>query len=175
MVGWDHSVCVMRCRESKRRRAASEFGMRSWWPERSGPGASSCLSFTASIFCRLAVVCCSTYSSLAAITPSHHTLLPIYSHGFPTIKPSPQTAPSNSSCNRHGAPPVKQRRIPSFPQQQIPNQRVCCDHQFTDRCSERESPTRPRSSPLRLDPQASPGSASACPAPSTAHSTPIGS
>ena len=97
--------------------------MRSWWPERSE--ASSCLSFTASIFCRLAVVCCSTYSSPAAITPSHHTLLPIYSHGFPTIKPSPQTAPSNSSCNHHGAPPVKQRRIPSFPQQQIPNQRVC--------------------------------------------------
>jgi hypothetical protein len=30
--------------------------------------------------------------------------------------------------------------------------RVCCDHQLTDRC---ESPTRPRSSPLRLDPQAS--------------------
>jgi hypothetical protein len=33
------------------------------------------------------------------------------------------------------------------------------DHQCTDRCSERESPTRPRSSPLRLDPHASPDGA----------------
>jgi hypothetical protein len=40
------------------------------------------------------------------------------------------------------------------------NQRVCCDHQFTDLCSVRESPTRPRSSLLRLDPQASPDGAS---------------
>ena len=34
------------------------------------------------------------------------------------------------------------------------------DHQFTDRCSERESPTRPRSSPLGLDVQAWPDDAS---------------
>jgi hypothetical protein len=39
------------------------------------------------IFCRLAVVCCSTYSSPAAITPSHHSLLPIHSRGFPSSSP----------------------------------------------------------------------------------------
>jgi hypothetical protein len=55
---------------------------------------------------------------------------------------------------------VKQRRIPSFSQQQLPKQWACCDHQFTDHCSKRESPTHPRSSPLRLDPQASPDGAS---------------
>ena len=48
------------------------------------------------------------------------------------------------------------RRITSISQQHFHNQRVCCDHQFTDRCNERENPTRPRSSPLRLDTQASP-------------------
>ena len=41
------------------------------------------------------------------------------------------------------------------PLQQHPhNQRVCRDHQLTDHCSERESPSCLRSSPLRLDPQA---------------------
>jgi hypothetical protein len=48
------------------------------------------------------------------------------------------------------------RRITSISQQHFHNQRVCCEHQFTDRCNERESPTHPRSSPLRLGPQASP-------------------
>ncbi|KAI0270893.1 hypothetical protein BGY98DRAFT_1189849 [Russula aff. rugulosa BPL654] len=68
----------------------------------------------------------------------------------------------------------KKRGIISISQQQPShhhNQRVCCDHQFTDRCSVRESPTRPRSSPLRLDPQASPDGASRLPLPlaHTAH------
>jgi hypothetical protein len=58
------------------------------------------------------------------------------------------------------------RRITSISQQHFHNQRVCCDHQFTDRCNERESPTHPRSSPLRLDPQASPTALRAGPAPS---------
>jgi hypothetical protein len=36
----------------------------------------------------------------------------------------------------------------SILQQQLHNQQVCCDHQFTDCCSECESHTHPRSSPL---------------------------
>ncbi|KAI0269622.1 hypothetical protein BGY98DRAFT_287360 [Russula aff. rugulosa BPL654] len=51
---------------------------------------------------------------------------------------------------------LRKRRITSILQQHFHSQRVCCDHQLTDRCSEHESLTRPRSSPLRLDPQASP-------------------
>jgi hypothetical protein len=45
-----------------RRRVASEFGVRSWWPGRSDVPFR--LSSTASIFCRLAAVYHSTYSTL---------------------------------------------------------------------------------------------------------------
>ncbi|KAI0271756.1 hypothetical protein BGY98DRAFT_201201 [Russula aff. rugulosa BPL654] len=52
------------------------------------------------------------------------------------------------------------RRITSISQQHFHNQRVCCDHQFTDRCSKRESPTAhqltspagPRPTALRAGP-----------------------
>ena len=68
---------------------------------------------------------------------------------------------------------LRKRRITSISQHHFHNQRVCCDQQFTDRCSERESPTRPRSSPLRLDPQASPDGAPRRPLhPATSLSTP---
>ena len=43
------------------------------------------------------------------------------------------------------------------------NKPTLCDRQSTDRCSVRESPTHPRGSPLRLDPQASPVGASRLP------------
>ncbi|KAI0268054.1 hypothetical protein BGY98DRAFT_354258 [Russula aff. rugulosa BPL654] len=76
-------------------------------------------------------------------------------------------------CTSHFRRPVAALRtysdlplITSISQQHFHNQRVCCDHQFTDRCSERESPTRPRSSPLWLDPQASPTALRPGPAPS---------
>jgi hypothetical protein len=65
---------------------------------------------------------------------------------------------------------LHKRRITSISQQHFHNQWVCCDHQFTDRCSERESPTRPRSSPLRLDPQASPAALRAGPCIQQPHS-----
>src|SRR6266705_921449 len=79
--------------ESKRRRVASEFGTRSWWPERSE--ASSCLSFTTSIFCRPAVVCCSTYSSPAA----NYTLPPHLSANIQSRIPHNQTKPTNSAIH----------------------------------------------------------------------------
>jgi hypothetical protein len=81
--------------------------------------------------------------------------LPPPSSGSSYILRSPSViTPSHHSLNTLSLI-LHKRRITSISQQHFHNQRVCCDHQFTDRCSERESPTRPRSSPLRLDPQAS--------------------
>jgi hypothetical protein len=55
-------LCTL-CRQvGKRRRVASEFGVRSWWPGRSEVPFRP--SSTASIFCRLAAVYHSTYSAL---------------------------------------------------------------------------------------------------------------
>ena len=66
---------------------------------------------------------------------------------------------------------MKGRRIPSCRAAKQPHtQRACYNHQSTGRCSVRESPTRPHSSPPRLDPQASPIGAAA-PAPNTIRST----
>ena len=83
-----------------------------------------CLSSTASILCHLAAVCRSMHTQLSFCnyTLPHHTLLPTHSHRFPTIKLSPQIVPSTPpNCNHHTMPPVKQRRIPSFSQQQLTN------------------------------------------------------
>jgi hypothetical protein len=81
-----------------------------------------------------------------------------------TFLPRKQTSPQSAPV------PNQPRHLQSSSEESSPsrssnhhNQRVCCDHQFTDRCSVRESPTRPRSSPLRLDPQASPDGASRLP------------
>ena len=96
----------------------------------------------------------------SVITPSHHTLLPIHCRRYFANKRNPQASLSTHLRHTtnynfiHRTPPTEQQRITSTSQQYFYNQRVCCDHQFTDRCSECESPTRPRSSPLRLVPQA---------------------
>ena len=71
------------------------------------------------------------------------------------VAPSAINTPVAVTFHHPDTPPAKQQRITSISQQQIHNHQVCCGHQFTDRCSERESRTRPRSSPLRLDTQAS--------------------
>jgi hypothetical protein len=65
---------------------------------------------------------------------------------------------------------LRKRRITTISQQHFHNQQVCCDHQFTDRCSERESSTRPCSSPLWLNPQASPTALRAGPCTQQPHS-----
>ena len=126
---------------SKRRRVASEFGVWSWWPE----GARRVLSVhpTSAAQQRLFV----------------HTQISLCNYTLPPL-PSANTL----SLILH------KRRITSISQQHFHNQRVCCDHQFTDRCSERESPTRSRSSPLRLDPQASPTALRAGPCTQQPHS-----
>jgi hypothetical protein len=114
----------------KRRRVASEFGMWSWWPE----GARRVLS-----------VLSLQPTSAAQQRLFVHTQISLCNY---TLPPLPSAITLSLILHK--------RRITSISQQHFHNQRVCCDHQFTDRCIERESPTRPRSSPLRLDPQASP-------------------
>jgi hypothetical protein len=126
------------------------------------PGRSSVHPFSASHF-RRPPSSGQSYilRSHTVITPSLHSLLPIQVVDS-LQKNKPQEAPTSYHRN-HISPPAKQRRITSTAQQQIHHQRACCDHQCTDCCSERESPTRPRSSPFRLDPQASPeGALRAC-------------
>jgi hypothetical protein len=143
LFGSDKHRSHQLCGWSKRRRVASEFEVWSWWPER------VIRPFTASLFRRPAQQRLFVH---AQISLCNYTLPPL---------PSANTL----SLILH------KRRITSISQQHFHNQRVCCDHQFTDRCSERESPIRPRSSPLRLDPQASPTALRAGPCTQQPHST----
>ena len=114
-------------------------------------------SFTASAASAAARCTYSTQISLC-----NYTLPPLASANTSLLILRKQTEPASSITNTpvtvtFATPPAKQHRI--ILQQQFYKQRVCCDHKFADHCSVRDSPTRPRSSPLRLDPQASPAPA----------------
>jgi hypothetical protein len=114
-------LCTL-CRQvgwSKRRRVASEFGVRSWWPGRSEVPFRP--SSTASIFCRLATVYHSTYSVYFCNYTSRTTLCrsPCISHTLgitPTRRQRTHLnhmfmhhtlrhhAPSSPPCTMHHAP-----------------------------------------------------------------------
>ena len=111
------------------------------------------------------------------ITHCNYTLPPLPSAN--RVVDSSQTNKSTISASTKltTSPPIEQRGIISISQQQPSrhhNQRVCCDHQFTDRCSMRESPTRPHSSPLAGSTGFARRRFAPAPAPSThsTHSTP---
>ena len=146
----------------------SALGVGSWWPE--GVERQLIHSFNASSLHPLPPQQQLVVHTL--ITHCNYTLPPLPSANRSLI-PRKQTSPISASTRPTMSPPIEQRRIISISQQQQShhhNQQVCCDHQFTDRCSVRESSTRPRSSPLRLDPQASPDGALRLPL-HLAHST----
>ena len=99
-------------------------------------------------------------SPLTVIKPSHHSLLPMHARRFFPDNLSPQAPSPTRQSQPHYISQHQHNLL--HPQQRL-HQRVCCDHQFTDRCRERESATCPRSSLLRLDPQASPNCATRLP------------
>ena len=89
-----------------------------------------------------------THSFHFVITPSHHSLLKIQSRILCIL-------PERTN-NLVSHPPTKGWRISSCRTAKQPHiQRASRDHQSKDRCGVRESLTRLRSSPLRLDPQVS--------------------
>ena len=149
---------------SKRRRAASELGAWSWWPE--GAERPSDHPFIASHLRRPSSGLSCIVTSHTVNRPTLHSLLAIRVVDSPQIKQT-QGALTSHHCN-HISPPVKRRRITYIAQQQLHIQRACCDHQCTESCSEGGSPTRPRSSP---PPAGSAGSAQRREAPTPAPST----
>ncbi len=94
-----------------------EFGMGSCWPEPEGV-------FTVS--------CCRTSSGPSY--PQSTVITPTAPFDQYIIVDSPQTSLSTSDpINTPATATCNKRRITSISQQQLVNQRICCDHPFTDR------------------------------------------
>jgi hypothetical protein len=151
---------IWRVQTSKRRRAASEFGMWSWWPVRSEAWTRP-LSFSFTICCLQRFVV--AYSQ----PPFCNYTLPPRPSANTQVSDSPnKLSPHSAICTRVTTTTLLHQRSSgeSSPSRSSkPTSSGSVVHQSTDGCSERESPTRLRSSPLRLDPQASPDSASRLP------------
>jgi hypothetical protein len=153
------------------RRAASEFGPGSWWPDGAWRRFFRLLLYP--LPAAPTAARCTYPKHLSVITPSHHSLEQYTVVDSPRAS-HPTKRPNSSRVTPRPHQPQSQQGISSIPQQQLHHQRVCCDHQLADRCSVRESPTRPRSSPLRLDPQASPDGAERLPLhPAISHITQV--
>ena len=155
--------------ESKRRRAASEFGMWSWWPVRSEVWTRP-LSFSFTICCLQRFVV--AYSQ----PPFCNYTLPPRPSANTQVSDSPnKLSPHSAICTRVTTTTLLHQRSSgeSSPSRSSkPTSSGSVVHQSTDRCSERESPTRPHSSPLRLDTGFARQRFALAPAPSTSHGVP---